>query len=440
MAILKGYIISKNQLDNITDKTVKIDIDNDGTIWFYNKSNGTNMKTIKEIKIANTLKLYIHKLKNNNNTPIEIEEIELINILKNYFDYELSEENFYTEVFYKEQIDEKGNLYGKELLTDIILPIAEKQEVYYINIISNNDYNKLEVTRKQKISHKNIEELYYGIQKKGIATEYDIEEYKQKYNGFFGKYKLNKWKETLKNYAKKNLYLNEENLKEKEEPNKPILLKQDKLIEYMELIEYLLLKLKNRNIELYNKYQEEYNEVLKNTDNELNTQPLTIQTLVELEAKIEFSLHFETLESENILNNLNNLKEEYLINIINENEINPQLTIKDLDKISELFLTISKKYSPQERREIIKSISLLYLLEVYQQRNTIKEEDLINSYFKNNLRTIMINIEELKEQGIINENIYIDLETDLTTENILYLIKKIEITKNHNKVKKLIKE
>ena len=93
MAILKGYIISKNQLDNITDKTVKIDIDNDGTIWFYNKSNGTNMKTIKEIKIANTLKLYIHKLKNNNNTPIEIEEIELINILKNYFDYELSEES-----------------------------------------------------------------------------------------------------------------------------------------------------------------------------------------------------------------------------------------------------------------------------------------------------------------------------------------------------------
>ena len=52
----------------------------------------------------------------------------------------------------------------------------------------------------------------------------------------------------------------------------------------------------------------------------------------------------------------------------------------------------------------------------------------------------MICIESLKEVGLVNENIYIDLETEPTIENILYIIKKMEINTNKNEPKKLIKE
>ena len=443
MTLQKGYIVNKYQLDYIKSKIIKIEIESENAIWFYGE-NATNMKRVDNKKIIRQVTDIYRKIRLDNKETILDSQIELINLLKEYFDNSMPELTSETKILYEEVTDQYNNKYGKELLTGIIVPIGEKREIFAINkhtdITSAGSITRLEATRKIEEYHDNVKELYYGIEKNGIATEYDVEEYKEKFNGLFGNHRLNKWKQELKDYIKINTYISEIEVKENQPEKEKTLLEQDTLIEHMEIIEYFLLKLKNRNIKLYNEYKKEYQSLLENADNQLSTNPLNIQSLAQLEAKIEFNLHFETIESEKLLSNLTQIKEEYLKKILEEkNNIN-ELTLKDLDKISELFLIISKNYSPVERREIIKKISFLYLLEIYLQKDKITEEELKKSYFKNNLKTIMICIESLKEVGLVNENIYIDLETEPTIENILYIIKKMEITPQKSEPKKLIKE
>ena len=436
MTLQKGYIVNKNQLDYIKSKITKIEIESENAIWFY-KEHATNMKITTNKKIIKQITDIYSKMILDNQT-------ELINILKEYYDDSMPELTSETRIIYEEVTDQYNNRYGKELLTGIIIPIGEKKEIFVINkhtdIPSAGSISYLEATKKIQEFHDNVKELYYVIEKKGIATEYDIEEYKEKFNGLLGNHKLNKWKQKLKDYIKMNTYINEIVINENIPKEEKDLLEQDILIEHMELIEYLLLKLKNRNSKLYNEYKKEYKSMLDNSSNQLNTNPLSVQSLAQLEAKIEFNLHFETIESEKLLSNLTQKKEAYLKKILGGKENLEELTIKDLDKISELFLIISKNYDPVERREIIKKISFLYLLETYLQKDKITEEELKKSYFKNNLKTIMICIESLKEIGLVNENIYIDLETEPTIENILYIIKKMEINTHQNEPKKLIKE
>ena len=418
---------------------------------------------------------------------------------------EISHPSSDIELIYEQFEDENNNLYGKELITGIIFPIAYFNYEYRHQIETNELYiskdksfrmsesisdaffdsedsifyafETIERTRKlyerkqiynrksqfydtgielsaypKKISHftfksflctnhDNLEGNGTLISETGVAIDLDIEEYRRKFNGFLGELKIKIWNKKLKEYAKANIYKNEivpiKEVKSKE----PILLEQDTYTKHMEIIEYLLMKLKKIDEYLYSKYLNEYNELLTEPKNNLTTKPLTLETLITLEANIEFCLYFgKNSSSKNILKDLEALKKEYLENILNNSNIKTKITLKDLDKISELFLNIKNNYTPQERREILKSIAFLYLMEVYENIDTITIEQLRSSYFKNNLKTIIMNIESLIELDLIKTSIYIDLNDEPSLENVYNIIKNIEFKSSNKNIKKLIKE
>lgn len=395
------------------------------------------------------------------------------------------------EVIYELITDENNNLYGKELMTGLLFPISEFS--YQLSIYNTDEYtifytakdrafdfverypygaardsndelhlldrqgriNGIKISDEKKIifhlklkrelvpHHNNLVDNPENvlIKESGIALEFYKENYQRKFESLFGKLNLKNFQHHLEKMASGNTFKNEIVIREEETPKEVILLDQDNFSKHMETIEYLLLKLKKTDIDLYNKYQKEYNELLNNSEDTLNMQPLTIESLATLEANIEFGLYFgKNSSSENILKDLEKLKQEYLENIMNERKEKTKLTIKDLDKISELFLNVKDQYNPVDRRKILKNIALLYLMEVYENADIISIEELNNSYFKNNLKTIMICIESLIELNLINSSIYIDLNNEPTLENIFYIIRNIKFNASNPEAKKLIKK
>ena len=412
----------------------------------YYKTNEISRKNI-EIYLVNYINTYffnVHSWDFKETREKIIDSPELIKLInKEIIDETIKIPVLQKEIIYEQLIDENNNIYGKELVTEVILPIAKTKYIYTMmcHKIIETAYNGsteyyIRFRKKIVLYHNNSKELKYSIYPNGIATEYDIEEYKKEYKSFIiGNYKRGKLKEYLKAISRSNVYQYEfiQKQTEKQQQKPKILLEPDNISKHMEIIEYSLLKLKQRNIELYQTAKKQY-------DNILTKEIITIQSLASLEGKIEFYLYFNKINLDNILKSLEEKKNEYLNNFTNNNQEKTKLTIKDLDKINEFFLMMSNNYNPVERRKVLKNISVLYILEIFKNKDTITPEDLNNSYFRINLKSIIICIEELKNEGYIEIDnlIYNHLEEEISIDSVLDIIKKITI--NKTEPKKLVKE
>lgn len=390
-------------------------------------------------------------------------------------------------VIYEIIVDVDGNLYGKEILTGAIFPIISKRiievsdkynDVTFLSKTNDDDLycicdygvgrltfkNKYGLTLyvdpkdykysstslytrncvghesefcEKKYGHRieisigvtfpfsNLERGECYIENTSSANEVEINKYKKMHQDkkrLFGK-AINTWKERIIEYSKTNVFKGD--ILPKKEEEKPKRISMDKDSNLMSNIEYLLLKLKNHNEELYKKYHDEYDNLLSNSTN-MQVIPIT-NSLESIKAKIEFALEFNKNGGMNISTYLNNKKCEYLDNILNNSDIKTALTIKELDKIMELFLKIQYEFDLTTRRNVIHDISLLYILELYENKDIINEFDLDNSYINDIIMSIIVTLNSLKELGLIeNDDLIIDLADDLKLSDILEIIKKMQ--------------
>ena len=266
------------------------------------------------------------------------------------------------------------------------------------------------------------------------ANQNEVDEYLNMFKtGIFKEKRKLKYLEFLNNLFNTNIFKENFKLEEKEEKKEVIREKQSSGTLIMEDIEYLLSSLKINNNELYMFYRNKYEELLKESN--LNYQMLAI-FLGELEA----SLLFKKEGIEDIMVFFNDLKKEYLFNCLNQESKKTDLTFEKINKMNELFLKIKDKYSLVNQRKVIKDLAFLYIMEVYENKDTITLEELENSYFKDNLKSIIICLKGLSEIGLINLNYSFDLVEDLNCGLVLDIIKNIKFNKlPEEQLKELVK-
>ena len=198
----------------------------------------------------------------------------------------------------------------------------------------------------------------------------------------------------------------------------------------------MLAKLKRKNNDMYVTFFNEYNELINSENRSLTLTPVTLENLTLLEGKIEFYLNYSKNNSNNISSLLNDLKNEYLKNFKNNKDEITKLTITKIDKIYELFLKTRTEYLLKDQTKILKDIAFLYIMETIED-NDIKVTDLENGYFNDNLKYIMMTIMSLIDDGVIKDNIEIDLDDELNIYNVYNVIKNIEFQKGKQKIKDL---
>ena len=241
-------------------------------------------------------------------------------------------------------------------------------------------------------------------------------------------------KNYLEKYMKHDLFQSEKLTFEKkeivekvktEEPKKDnIVINND--ITLISEIELNLSKLKDINKELYLKYKKEF-------DNYINNNMTDITALGYLNGKILADLSLLKERPIDLIEYLQNIKDEYLNNFINNNDEKTKLDLKKIDKIYELFLNKQNNYNIQDKLSIIKNLGLIYFLEVYENKDNITLEDLENSYFKYNINQMIIWIKEFMEQGIINCSYFLSLRDKINEKVMLDMIRSIEFKKKEGK-------
>ncbi len=196
----------------------------------------------------------------------------------------------------------------------------------------------------------------------------------------------------------------------------------------MEDIEYKLNVLSERNKNDYLKYKNQYNELLNQQGNVLKLQDLNFYILAKLLADIETSIEFSKKSPVNIINHLEELKQEYINNIMNNNLEKTKVTVDELDELMKSFLLEKDEYDILTQREIIREISILYLFELKENIDLIDINKIKNSYIDSSIKSIISSISELENDGLIKLNNSFDIE-DLSLENLLNIIKDIEFNK-----------
>lgn len=418
----KGYI---SLLSNFyTKKTSKIGI-------YYNKYH----PTIDEEYKAILSKTEIDKIK------VTISEIEssqkkdisgyFPSMIKNAYAYDFNFCRFEKKNVIFELIkDESGEYYGKELYTGLIFPVFDIknipiEEYLYIKNSDGTHYFNVYYERDANIIHNikmdKYEALLNDIQVADINEVNDYLELKK------NKRKLKKEIEAITKLANKNVFNSEVvPLVQKEKVRE----KQDELTIMMENIEFLLEKLGTINKELKSKYEREYELLLSSEDELLTTNPITKTSLSRLEGEIEYAISYSNASSSDIITYLENLKKEYLDNFINNKGEKTLVTLEEIDKLNELFLKMKSLYNLKVQREVIRNISFIYLMEVYENINIITEEQLKESYFADNMKSIIIAIESLIRADLIEDNIIIDFNSELTIHELLDIISRIKFRQN----------
>lgn len=258
----------------------------------------------------------------------------------------------------------------------------------------------------------------------GVVNKNKVADYQNKYKLVF-----------RKKYIKKIERLFDENIFREEIKENELIIKdkQDSITIVMENIEFLIEQVTNLN------EKEKYKEILESSFP--TTKPLAIGTLFALETEIEFYLSFNKQNANGLGSYLVNIKKEYLLNLIENNGKKINLTIEEIDKIMELFLKTKNNYSVIDQRKILKTISLLYLFEVIENKDIIDIRILENGYFKDNIKSIILGIKSLQEVGILENNINLYLDNDISIINVVDVIKKLKVKKiDLGESKRLIKK
>lgn len=381
---------------------------------------------------------YINETKN-----YLVEDNEIINILNDYFETKIDSEENEMKIIFEIVQDENGYLYAKEIYTGYLFPIV-KMDDFKFNysakaIVREADERKaakykLSVHLEFEYQNPNLGNLNVGVwyNNYSIVSQTDINIYLNEFKkmNIFGKektnlYKINQLKELNESNKIKIDIKEKENVIVEREKN-------DDISIIMENIDFLLHKLDTINHELATKKKEEYDRYLNSEENFMTLSPLTIENLINFESELELMIQFPNRKNEDIISFLENILEEY-----NTNEKTVR-NIDDIDKLCKLFFQTKNNLSFTIRRKATENIALIYIYEIYENRENIRLEDLSNSYFNDLLKTILICIDDMIKNGIIENDILINYNSEITPEYILDLIKQIKfISKEKDKQKRL---
>ena len=280
----------------------------------------------------------------------------------------------------------------------------------------------------------------YVIGSSMIANELEVQEYISRFNNGFGKKKRKRdFKDIINNMFLSN-YLGEINFVSNNDIIKERV-SESTITKEMQELEFLLLKLKSVSIDDYNLLNKEYLEILNQDDSLLHLNTLSINSIILLQNRAELAFLCHGGQSRRILKYLEDQVNIYLDNY-NEGIIEKtRITLDDLDKLSNYFLNSKNSYTIKEQNEILRCLSLLYLFEIYENKDILNTLDLKNSYVADNIKRILVVIGVLHDVGIIKEipNSLYDI-SDL--DEFLDFIKKIEFndileTKGNELIKKI---
>ena len=354
----------------------------------------------------------------------EMEHLLIDKFRKNELHFDLIENSKMKPVrIIYEIVEYKNYLFAKELYTGNLFPIVNSH--FAIQPINSYRRHVLYFSLVEKSNIMILPKII--VINSGVVNKNKVVNYKNKYKLF-----------SRKKYIKKIERLFDENIfREEIKENEPIIKdKQDSITILMENIEYLIEQVTNLNEK--EKFKEKYKEILESSFP--TTKPLAIETLVALETEIEFYLSFNKQNANGLDSYLENIKKEYLLNLLESNGKKINLTIEEIDKIMELFLKTKNNYNVITQRKILKTISLLYLFEVIENKDSIDIRILENAYFKDNIKSIILGIKSLQELGILENNINLYLDSDISIINVVNVIKELRVKKiDLEESKKLIK-
>ena len=331
-------------------------------------------------------------------------------------------------IIYEIIVDEEGNKYGKELFTGLLFPLAINPKIEYFY----NTNNMWTLSLKQTYTDDNMARFEYILSIDEVASLNTVNKFKD----------IQKNKKNFEVYISTIKELYNENVFKKQiiEKETEPLKEQNILTKLMEEIEYLLQLLKQYNVDSYNKLLLEYKKLLNDNNDSLVATDPSKKELQNFLANVKLSL----LVSENKKDNLSEYLTDATVNYFNRmstNELsNQDLNINDIDILTEMFLTNKDNYTVVDQRNILIKFSMLYLLVTKANINNINIEDLKESYFFKNLKTIILCMFALCENGIITTPIDITSNDNITIESVIEVIKSVEFNKTgEDKIKNLIK-
>ena len=113
---------------------------------------------------------------------------------------------------------------------------------------------------------------------------------------------------------------------------------------------------------------------------------------------------------------------------------------KQQDELTRVLIELKSEYDLLTRRKVIRNIALLYIFELYENKDDLINIDLKNSYINDNIMTIIVCLNSLYELGLIESDLIIDFGNDLNLADILKIISNMSF-KNFDKydVKELCK-
>lgn len=404
------------------------------------KENGKSFENIDDssnFKIANSIR---NKLKSmEEDDSFEIRDPEIIVILDKEYkslvhDYDgISSGN---EIIYEKVRDEEGNIYGREILTGSLFPIASDAsiDVKEYEVERNRTWtNEIDftLTITQNFKHRNYARLETILVDNEVASPNEIEEYKTRYDtGFRHEKKKEAFLRRIRENANTNTLIDEVEVsvikpKKKEKKQRET---QDNITKVMESIEYLIRKLKKINSTKAKEFSEKY-ELTLNEEDILSKNNISLSALINLEASLEFELMFTKGENSTLTGKLEELKREYLTHFVTGSEDKTKITLDDLDKLMEFFLKTKDNYSLIEQRKILRNFASVYIFEVKENESELTLKRLEDSYFEDLKKSIMICIDALIENGFVKSNMITELLKEETTEDVLNLIRSLEFNR-----------
>ncbi len=413
------------------------------------KENGKNFENIDDsnsFKIAYSIGSKLKSMEEDDS--FEIRDPEIIAILDREYkelvhDYDgISSRD---EIIYEKVSDEEGNIYGREILTGSLFPIASDTsiDVKEYEVEKNQAWsNEIDftLTITQNFKHRNYARLETILVDNEVASPNEIEEYKTRFDtGFRHEKKKEEFLRRIRENSNTNTLIDEVEVsvikpKKKEKKQRET---QDNTTKVMESIEYLIRKLKKINPEKAKEFNEKYEAAL-NEEDILSKRSISLATLISIEASLEFELMFTKGENTTLTGKLEELKKEYLTYFVTDSKAKTKITLDDLDKLMELFLKTKDNYSLIEQRKILRNFASVYMFEVKENESEVTLKRLEDSYFEDLKKSIMICIDALIENGFVESNMIAELSKEETTEEVLNLIRSLEFNKlSKEQVKKL---
>lgn len=374
----------------------------------------------------------------NRKSKIEITSPQTIASLNNAFKgvkLTIYENDVILDLMYEKVEDQEGNIYARELLSGKLFPISDKYTEFMKYTITNipacPNASTFTIKMDAEYRHPNYEKIYSVMMFEEVADKNDLDEYLNKYDRmFFGEYKKQKRIDRIVYESNKNVLSEEVEVTEisRNRKTKTERQSQNTLTISMENIEYMISRLESINPERSKYYSEEYERALNSVDIMQNKR-VSETSIISLEARLEFELMFTKGENTTLVEKLEELKKEYLSHFTSKTQEQTSITLDELDKLMELFLKTKDTYSILEQRKILRNFATIYTLEVKENEKETDPNRLKDSYFNDLRKSILLSIKSLIQTGLFKSNIQFELSTEESIENILELIRSLEIEK-----------